>query len=130
MKKLVLFATAWIVCSLLSISFAQDAKVPYPSNISNLHAYLELKPWQVEEVSRINDYFIEQQRNSFSKDTERYAEQMEETLYGNLKLMKGVLSKEQYRKYVTLINITHNNNNHLNRSLQFTDIYLAEKNSK
>ena len=57
----------------------------------------------------------------------RYSEQMEETLYGNLKLMKGVLSQEQYRKYVTLINITHNNNNYLNNSLQLTDIYLAEK---
>lgn len=81
----------------------------------------------MEEVSRIKDFFIEQQQDSFSTNPERYSEQMEETLYGNLKLMKGVLSQEQYRKYVTLINITHNNNNYLNNSLQLTDIYLAEK---
>ena len=127
MKKSVLFATAWLVCSVLSIGFAQDAKVPFSTHIRNLYAYLELKPWPVEEVSRINDFFIEQQQDSFSTNPERYSEQMEETLYGNLKLMKGVLSQEQYRKYVTLINITHNNNNYLNNSLQLTDIYLAEK---
>lgn len=35
---------------------------------------------------------------------------MHQAVYGNLKLMKQVLTPDQYRKYVTLLNVTNNNN--------------------
>ncbi len=130
MKKFVLFCASWALCAFSMIGFAQDAKEPFSANIRSLGVYLELLPWQVEEVARINDYFIDQQRESFSHDKSRYAEQMEEALYTNLKLMKGALTKEQYRKYLTLINVTQNNNKYLNNSLSLTDVYLADKNKK
>ena len=40
---------------------------------------------------------------------------MRQAVYGNLKLMKKVLTPEQYRKYVILLNVTNNNN----RTLSF-----------
>ena len=58
------------------------------------------------------------------QDQKRY-----EAVYGNLKLMKKALNPEQYRKYVTLLNITNNNN----RSLGYQalpDVYLADNESK
>lgn len=39
--------------------------------------------------------------------------------------MKSALSDNQYRKYVTLLNVT-NNNNRLTGAVTFTDIYLAD----
>ena len=39
---------------------------------------------------------------------------MRQAVYGNLKLMKKVLTPEQYRKYVVLLNVTNNNNRTLN----------------
>ena len=39
---------------------------------------------------------------------------MRQAVYGNLKLMKKVLTPDQYRKYVTLLNVTNNNNRALN----------------
>jgi len=35
---------------------------------------------------------------------------MQQAVYSNLKLMKDTLTPEQYRKYVILLNVTHNNN--------------------
>ena len=40
----------------------------------------------------------------------------------NLRLMKSTLDKEQYRKYVTLVNVTVNNNQRL-ADLGWQDIY-------
>jgi hypothetical protein len=40
----------------------------------------------------------------------------------NLRLMKSTLDKEQYRKYVTLVNVTVNNNQRL-ADLSWQDIY-------
>jgi len=54
---------------------------------------------------------------------------MYQAVYGNLKLMKKALSPDQYRKYVTLLNITNNNNRTLGVNT-FPEVYLADNASK
>lgn len=49
---------------------------------------------------------------------------MQQTVYSNLKLMKETLTPEQYRKYVILLNVTHNNN--IRKGItSMPDAYLA-----
>ena len=100
-------------------------KEPFAVEFSRLSSYLGLAPYQMEEVLNINDYFVQEQRKSLSKDPKRQDERLQKAVYGNLKLMKEALTADQYRKYVILLNVT-NNNNRLTGAVTFTDIYLAE----
>ncbi len=88
--------------------------------------YLSLqKQFRKEIYEEDNEYFKGQQKESLSRDTKRQEERLQKAVYGNLKLMKSALSDNQYRKYVTLLNVT-NNNNRLTGAVTFTDIYLAD----
>ena len=100
-------------------------KEPFAVEFSRLSSYLGLAPYQMEEVLNINDYFVQEQRKSLSKDLKRQDERLQKAVYGNLKQMKEALTADQYRKYVILLNVT-NNNNRLTGAVTFTDIYLAE----
>ena len=100
-------------------------KEPFAVEFSRLSSYLGLAPYQMEEALNINDYFVQEQRKSLSKDLKRQDERLQKAVYGNLKLMKEALTADQYRKYVILLNVT-NNNNRLTGAVTFTDIYLAE----
>ena len=100
-------------------------KEPFAVEFSRLSSYLGLAPYHMEEVLNINDYFVQEQRKSLSKDLKRQDERLQKAVYGNLKLMKEALTADQYRKYVILLNVT-NNNNRLTGAVTFTDIYLAE----
>lgn len=100
-------------------------KEPFAVEFSRLSSYLGLAPYQMEKVLNINDYFVQEQRKSLSKDLKRQDERLQKAVYGNLKLMKEALTADQYRKYVILLNVT-NNNNRLTGAVTFTDIYLAE----
>ena len=100
-------------------------KEPFAVEFSRLSSYLGLAPYQMEEVLNINDYFVQEQRKSLSKDLKRQDERLQKAVYGNLKLMKEALTADQYGKYVILLNVT-NNNNRLTGAVTFTDIYLAE----
>ena len=100
-------------------------KEPFAVEFGKLSSYLDLTPSQMDEVYDINEYFKGQQKESLSRDTKRQEERLQKAVYGNLKLMKSALSDNQYRKYVTLLNDT-NNNNRLTGAVTFTDIYLAD----
>ena len=100
-------------------------KEPFAVEFGKLSSYLDLTPYQMDEVYDINEYFKGQQKESLSRDTKRQEERLQKAVYGNLKLMKSALSDNQYRKYVTLLNVT-NNNNRLTGAVTFTDIYLAD----
>lgn len=102
-----------------------DGKEPFMVRFSQLSAYLGLAPSQMEEVHEINDLFKRQQRESMGKGIERRDDGLRKAIYGNLKLMKGVLAPQQYRKYVTLLNVT-NNNNRLIGATAIEGSYLAE----
>ena len=130
MRKL--FMALAILCISATVSFAKAQcvnengnKEPFAVEFGKLSSYLDLTPSQMDEVYDINEYFKGQQKESLSRDTKRQEERLQKAVYGNLKLMKSALSDNQYRKYVTLLNVT-NNNNRLTGAVTFTDIYLAD----
>ena len=130
MRKLIMAVAVLGMSATMNFAKAQCVneygnKEPFAVEFSRLSSYLGLAPYQMEEVLNINDYFVQEQRKSLSKDLKRQDERLQKAVYGNLKLMKEALTAEQYRKYVILLNVT-NNNNRLTGAVTFTDIYLAE----
>lgn len=130
MRKLIMAIAVLGMSATMNFAKAQCVneygnKEPFAVEFSRLSSYLGLAPYQMEEVLNINDYFVQEQRKSLSKDLKRQDERLQKAVYGNLKLMKEALTADQYRKYVILLNVT-NNNNRLTGAVTFTDIYLAE----
>ena len=130
MRKLIMAVAVLGMSATMNFAKAQCVneygnKEPFAVEFSRLSSYLGLAPYQMEEVLNINDYFVQEQRKSLSKDLKRQDERLQKAVCGNLKLMKEALTADQYRKYVILLNVT-NNNNRLTGAVTFTDIYLAE----
>ena len=130
MRKLIMAVAVLGMSATMNFAKAQCVneygnKEPFAVEFSRLSSYLGLAPYQMEEVLNINDYFVQEQRKSLSRDLKRQDERLQKAVYGNLKLMKEALTADQYRKYVILLNVT-NNNNRLTGAVTFTDIYLAE----
>ena len=130
MRKLIMAVAVLGMSATMNFAKAQCVneygnKEPFAVEFSRLSSYLGLAPYQMEEVLNINDYFVQEQRKSLSKDLKRQDERLQKAVYGNLRLMKEALTADQYRKYVILLNVT-NNNNRLTGAVTFTDIYLAE----
>lgn len=130
MRKLIMAVAVLGMSATMNFAKAQCVneygnKEPFAVEFSRLSSYLGLAPYQMEEVLNINDYFVQEQRKSLSKDLKHQDERLQKAVYGNLKLMKEALTADQYRKYVILLNVT-NNNNRLTGAVTFTDIYLAE----
>lgn len=130
MRKLIMAVAVLGMSATMNFAKAQCVneygnKEPFAVEFSRLSSYLGLAPYQMEEVLNINDYFVQEQRKSLSKDLKRQDERLQKAVYGNFKLMKEALTADQYRKYVILLNVT-NNNNRLTGAVTFTDIYLAE----
>jgi hypothetical protein len=129
MRKLFMAVAILGISATVSFAKAQCVnengnKEPFAVEFGKLSSYLDLTPSQMDEVYDINEYFKGQQKESLSRDTKRQEERLQKAVYGNLKLMKSALSDNQYRKYVTLLNVT--NNNRLTGAVTFTDIYLAD----
>lgn len=97
-------------------------KVPFTIRFSQLSRYLDLKPSQRESVYQISDQFMAEQQEALGRGNARKGELMDRALQVNLKRMKETLNEEQYRSYVTLLNVT-SNNQLLSNNL--TDSYLA-----
>ena len=130
MRKLFMAVAVLGISATVSFAKAQCVnengnKEPFAVEFGKLSSYLDLTPSQMDEVYDINEYFKGQQKESLSRGTKRQEERLQKAVYGNLKLMKSALSDNQYRKYVTLLNVT-NNNNRLTGAVTFTDIYLAD----
>ena len=130
MRKLFMAVAILGISATVSFAKAQCVnengnKEPFAVEFGKLSSYLDLTPSQMDEVYDNNEYFKGQQKESLSRDTKRQEERLQKAVYGNLKLMKSALSDNQYRKYVTLLNVT-NNNNRLTGAVTFTDIYLAD----
>ena len=130
MRKLIMAVAVLGMSATMNFAKAQCVneygnKEPFAVEFSRLSSYLGLATNRIDGVLNINDYFVQEQRKSLSKDLKRQDERLQKAVYGNLKLMKEALTADQYRKYVILLNVT-NNNNRLTGAVTFTDIYLAE----
>lgn len=123
MKKM-FFAIAFALGT-MGITNAQEINGKFMAEFSKLNTYLGLESTQLNEVYEINNYFKETQIDIKNRGNKNHEEQMKEALLVNMKLMKDALNEEQYRKYVTLLNIT-NNNNKILKEMPLSDIYMAD----
>lgn len=74
-------------------------------NTYKLAQYLRLSSDQSDEVNNICDYFATQMRRAnYSK--KRPNALLRNAVLGNMKLMKQVLTPEQYTKYAAVMNVT------------------------
>ena len=96
-------------------------KASFTIRFGQLSRYLDLQPSQQESVYRISEAFMADQQEALSRSA-RKEELMTRALHANLKQMKEALNEEQYRNYVTLLNVTSNNQV---LSSNLTDGYLA-----
>lgn len=96
-------------------------KAPFTIRFGQLSRYLDLQPSQQESVYRISEAFMADQQEALSRSAWK-EELMTRALLANLKQMKEALSEAQYRNYVTLLNVTSNNQV---LSSNLTDGYLA-----
>lgn len=96
-------------------------KAPFTIRFGQLSRYLDLQPSQQESVYRISEVFMADQQEALSRSA-RKEELMTRALHANLKQMKEALNEAQYRNYVTLLNVTSNNQV---LSSNLTDGYLA-----
>ena len=83
-------------------------KAPFTIRFGQLSRYLDLQPSQQESVYLISEAFMADQQEALSRSA-RKEELMTRALHANLKQMKEALSEAQYRNYVTLLNVTSNN---------------------
>lgn len=123
MKKM--FLAIAFALGTMGITNAQEINGKFMAEFSKLNTYLGLESTQLNEVYEINNYFKEAQMNIKNRGNKSHEKLMKEALLVNMKLMKDALNEEQYRKYVTLLNIT-NNNNKILKEMPLTDIYMAD----
>ena len=126
MRRLGLVFSAIVLVATMSFGKSKKVNLVSDINFEKLSNYLQLKPSQMNEVASINEFFSEQLADASRVSESRYDKKVHQAVYSNLKLMKGTLSEDQYRKYLTLINVTNNNNRLF--SAGYGDTYLAEVN--
>ena len=124
MKKLMM-AVCVVLMGMQSMKaqgvYELTGKAPFTIRFGQLSRYLDLQPSQQESVYRISEAFMVDQQEALSRSA-RKEELMTRALHANLKQMKEALSEAQYRNYVTLLNVTSNNQV---LSSNLTDGYLA-----
>ena len=124
MKKLMM-AVCVVLMGMQSVKaqglYELTGKAPFTIRFGQLSRYLDLQPSQQESVYRISEVFMADQQEALSRSA-RKEELMTRALHANLKQMKEALNEEQYRNYVTLLNVTSNNQV---LSSNLTDGYLA-----
>jgi len=96
------------------------SKEPFLITSDNLNRYLNLTPNQYSKVVRINNYFLELQKNCLKLSPDLQKKQLRQAIYDNLQAMKSILNTKQLQKYLVLLNVINNNrlikpqNNNLN----------------
>ena len=93
MKRLGLFVVAVLMSANVFAKNDGSAKEPFSASLYQLSSYLNLTAAQIDEVEAINTYFIEKQKESLRALPSVQEQKMQEAIYGNLKLMKKVLTK-------------------------------------
>ena len=111
MKKLMM-AVCVVLMGMQSMKaqglYELTGKAPFTIRYGQLSRYLDLQPSQQESVYRISEAFMDDQQEALSRSA-RKEELMTRALHANLKQMKEALNEAQYRNYVTLLNVTSNN---------------------
>ena len=118
MRRLGMMVVALMMVA--TMSFAQKVSDSKSMSFDKLSRYLQLDANQIAEVSEINTYFENQLGQPLSAEALCNNARPEETRNALL------CNKDQYRKYVALINVTRTNQED-KVSNPLLDSYLAEK---
>lgn len=79
-------------------------------NASRLSRCLELNSAQYDEVTMACEYFADKLlKAANSKKEDLRSALVKKAVLGNLKLMREALNTEQYKKYISLLNLTLQN---------------------
>ena len=133
MKTLILTIAVLLTTSFAAFAQSNDmntvsmSKQPFIVSFEALEKYLDLSFEQLEDVRNINNFFIETQKKCVKTSSEIQPEKMQQAVYANIKLLKEVLSPEQYRMYIGLINVTNYNRLLSEKTIDSDDIYYAVK---
>lgn len=128
MRRLGMMSVALMLVA--TVSFAQKGNEAKNMSFDKLSYYLRLDESQEAKVSKIYAYFENQLGQPLSAEAicnNPNPDNARNALLCNLKLMKQALTKEQYRKYVALINVTRANQAEDTVSNPLLDSYLADK---
>jgi hypothetical protein len=114
MKKIILFA-AFLFTMNVSVNAENDAvnnveAYSINANINSLVRYLNLSSDQIESVENIQKIFEENLRYaSFVTNDESRRKMVNNSIEFSTKNMSYILNEEQYKKYLTILNVTINN---------------------
>jgi hypothetical protein len=114
MKKLVLTVALLLATSLSVIAGNENSNklsrveaYTLNVNVNSLARYLELSKDQVESVENIQNVFAESLRYAAVMETDESRKNMvKSAVEFDLKNLSYVLSKEQYKKYLKVLNVT------------------------
>lgn len=112
MKKMTVMVVVLMMTTALSAKSSRAKATEWNGNINveRLSNYLKLTSIQSEDVAMICDFFSREWTKATASKSQQQR-RMQKAVYSNLKLMKQTLTREQYSKYMTLINLTLRNNN-------------------
>lgn len=106
MKRL--FLSVIMVLGLSTVCFSQNKQEINDLNIEiplpKLARYLNLNSIQYDNVEHAIDFFSDKMQSAKYSKGRRQIKNLNEAIFGNLKLMKSTLSQSQYKKYLQLIN--------------------------
>ena len=106
MKRL--FLSVIMVLGLSTVCFSQNKQEINDLNIEiplpKLARYLNLNSIQYDNVENAIDFFSDKMQSAKYSKGRRQIKNLNEAIFGNLKLMKSTLSQSQYKKYLQLIN--------------------------
>lgn len=106
MKRL--FLSVIMVLGLSTVCFSQNKQEINDLNIEiplpKLARYLNLNSTQYDNVKNAIDFFSDKMQSAKYSKGRRQIKNLNEAIFGNLKLMRSTLSQSQYKKYLQLIN--------------------------
>lgn len=106
MKRL--FLSVIMVLGLSTVCFSQNKQEINDLNIEiplpKLARYLDLNSTQYDNVENAIDFFSDKMQSAQYSKGRRQIKNLNEAIFGNLKLMRSTLSQSQYKKYLQLIN--------------------------
>ena len=106
MKRL--FLSVIMVLGLSTVCFSQNKQEINDLNIEiplpKLARYLNLNSTQYDNVENAIDFFSDKMQSAQYSKGRRQIKNLNEAIFGNLKLMRSTLSQSQYKKYLQLIN--------------------------
>ena len=106
MKRL--FLSVIMVLGLSTVCFSQNKQEINDLNIEiplpKLARYLNLNSIQYDNVENAIDFFSDKMQSAKYSKGRRQIKNLNEAIFGNLKLMRSTLSQSQYKKYLQLIN--------------------------